>query len=294
MFFTDLVVAAGAPHTEVLAALWELVWAGAITNDTLAPVRALLWPKRGSGPSPRGIRRLPAESAGRWSLVRHVAQGETAAALTARARARAEGFLQRLGIVTREGVAAEDIAGGFSAVYPVLRALEETGRVRRGYFVEGLGAAQFALPGAAERARAERERRDEPVVAILAASDPAQPYGATLAWPREDGGSRKPFQRVAGARVVFVDGIPVVYLDRAHKGLMTLTGASDKSALRQALNALANDGPSLGLRGLSIERVDGSPAGESALAEALQDAGFVRGFRGFSRRPERAWSPAHA
>jgi ATP-dependent Lhr-like helicase len=293
-FFTDLVVAAAAPYQEVLEALWDLVWDGAVTNDTLAPVRALSWHRRPNTALPGGrVGRLPPESAGRWSLVRRTAPEESRAALTARSHARAGAFLERLGIVTREGVAADDLAGGFSAVYPVLKAMEDAGRVRRGYFVEALGAAQFALPGAAERLRAEREAPEEPIAVVVSAVDPAQPYGATLPWPRDDAESRKAYQRVPGARVVLVDGVPVLYLDRSHRGLLTFPGNED-SALFEAARALSGDGVSLGAKGLSIERIDGAPADESQLAAVLLDLGFARGFRGLTKRPERAEAAAHA
>jgi ATP-dependent Lhr-like helicase len=295
LFFSDLVGATNAPYQEVLDAIWELVWAGAVTNDTLAPVRALAWPKRAGGPGPRGrMNKLPAESAGRWSLVRRLPFDESRARVTARAHARAEVLLERLGIVTREGVAADDLPGGFSAVYPVLKGMEDAGRVRRGYFVEGHGAAQFCLPGAAERVRGERELPDEPVTVVLAATDPSQPYGATLAWPRDEAEARKPYQRVPGARVVLVDGTPLLYLDRSHRGLMTFPAAADERLALLALLGLARDGVALGNKGLSIERVDGIPATESGLAPLLREAGFAQGFRGFTRRPERAEAMAHA
>ncbi|MGE3075714.1 MAG: DEAD/DEAH box helicase [Dehalococcoidia bacterium] len=294
-FYNDLVVAAGAPPAEVLEALWDLVWAGAVTNDTLAPVRALNWPRRASSTPSRGrMHRLPPESAGRWSLVRPGPADESRQALTAASHAKAEAFLERLGIVTREGVSGEDLPGGFSAVYPVLKAMEDAGRVRRGYFVEGLGAAQFALPGAAERVRAERELPDETIVTVLSATDPAQPYGATLAWPRTEGDARKTYQRVAGARVVLVNGDPVLYLDRGHRGLLTFPAAESEDLLAEAINALSIDPIALGSKGLSIERIDGLPAAESSLAASLLDAGFAKGFRGFTRRPLRSEAFAHA
>ncbi|MGB4861833.1 MAG: hypothetical protein WBO97_05195, partial [Tepidiformaceae bacterium] len=203
-------------------------------------------------------------------------------------------FLDRLGIVTREGVAAEDVVGGFSAVYPVLKAMEDAGRVRRGYFVEGLGAAQFALPGAAERVRAERDLPDEPTVAILSATDPAQPYGATLAWPRNEGDSRKAYQRVAGARVVLVNGEPVLYLDRGKRGLLTFPATASEDLLREAVQALGADPISLGSKGLALERIDGEPAVDSPIAAVLLDSGFAKGFRGYTKRPLRAEEMAHA
>ena len=195
-FYRDLLVAAHDAASErgepvpseraTLDALWDLAWAGAVTNDTFAPLRALRWrrPAGGGGPR-RGVRLVPPEAAGRWSLVRdsHAPAGSAGAApsSTARLHARALALLERQGVVTREGVLAEAVPGGFAAVYPVLRELEERGRVRRGYFVERLGGAQFALPGAVERLRAARRppsaEPDLAAILVLAAADPAQPYG---------------------------------------------------------------------------------------------------------------------
>ncbi|HEY8167181.1 MAG TPA: DEAD/DEAH box helicase, partial [Candidatus Limnocylindrales bacterium] len=222
-FYRDLVAAvAAAPREsgesapgqrEVLDALWALVWAGLVTTDTFAPLRALRWGRRGSRtdrPRPGVARAGPPEAAGRWSLVRDARQ--SAAALTGRdpspterRHALATRLLERQGIVTRDGVAGEGIAGGFGAVYPILRELEERGRVRRGYFVEGLGGAQFALPGAVDRLRAARGAADAGEVAravVLAMTDPANPWGAALPWPRRDDADRRPLPRAAGASVV--------------------------------------------------------------------------------------------
>ena len=189
-FYRDLHRAAGGgPDREVLDALWDLVWAGEVTNDTFAPLRALRWKRTGGG----GTRRArpgrltalgPPEAAGRWSLVE-----PPTGTPTERLHAQSLALLERYGVLTREAVAAEGLDGGFSAVYPVLRALEDAGRIRRGYFVDGLGAAQFALPGALDRLRSARdaaERADAAEVLVLAAADPANPYGAALSWPRRD------------------------------------------------------------------------------------------------------------
>jgi len=185
LFFVDLQAATGAFSEELLAAVWELVWAGLVTNDTLAPLRSIL-----AGPQARrqahrrtrpvqGRRSGPPGSEGRWSLL------PTAAAVsdTQRRTALAMQLLERYGVLTREMVHAEGIPGGFAAVYEVLKALEERGRVRRGYFVAGLGATQFALPGAADRLRALRDCAESPATLLLAATDPANPYGAALPWP---------------------------------------------------------------------------------------------------------------
>ena len=159
-FYREIFAAAGGgSDREVLDALWDLVWAGEVTNDTFAPLRALRWRRPARDPRRRPARLTslgPPEAAGRWSLVR---DGEDAAAVdvTATLHAWTMALLERHGVLTREAVAAEGLHGGFAGVYPILRALEEAGRVRRGYFVEGLGAAQFALPGAVDRLRAVRD-----------------------------------------------------------------------------------------------------------------------------------------
>ena len=181
-FFPQLraAVAEARNDDELLDALWDLVWAGEVTNDTFAPLRALSLPRSRSRRSPRPGRVLalgPPRAAGRWSLVADLVGEERSP--TERGHALATTLLERHGVVTREAVVAEGIAGGYASVYPVLRAMEESGRARRGYFVAGLGAAQFALPGAVDRLRAIRD--DEPTERLLAATDPAQPYGAALA-----------------------------------------------------------------------------------------------------------------
>jgi ATP-dependent Lhr-like helicase len=253
-----------------------------VTNDTFAPVRALAWPRR-HGPAPRPrAGGLPPEAAGRWSLITPL--DESAAAATSRVHALANALLDRYGVVTREAVAAEGIAGGFSAVYPVLKAMEEGGRIRRGYFVEGLGAAQFALPGAVERLRAERELPDEPDVRVLAATDPASPYGAALPWPRKDDAGRRGLQRAAGASVVLANGEAVLYMERGGRSVITLPAFEECGA--RAVAALATSPLAEG-RGLTIERIDGGPAGAAAARDTFESAGFVAGYRGLTYRPRR-------
>ena len=186
-------------------------------------------------------------------------------------------------MVSREAVAAEGVAGGYAAVYPVLRAMEESGRARRGYFVAGLGAAQFAIPGAVERLRAAREE-DEDATRILAATDPAQPYGAALPWPRWSDEDRRPLARAAGAYVVIVDGQPTVYLDRGGRSLQTLPAFADRemaAASLTALRGLLADGR---FRLLSLEKVDGQPLADSPHADVLEAAGFQRSYRGWLLR----------
>ncbi|MBW3618997.1 MAG: DEAD/DEAH box helicase [Actinobacteria bacterium] len=285
-FWPDLLVASGVPDDQlVLDALWDLVWAGEVTNDTFAPIRGLLAGKpratRGR-PRPGRVRRLgPASAAGRWSSTeRLVAPGGNRAPATAAALARAEQLLERHGVVTRESVRAEAILGGFSVVYPVLKAMEETGQVRRGYFVEGLGGAQFALPGAVDRMRTYRDVPEDagPDVAVLAATDPAQPYGAALAWPVSDG---RP-ARAAGAYVVLVDGEPALYLERGARSVATFPTTEAHAAV--ALDALAGLVRRGRLRKLDLAKVDGQPIHDTVWPERLEAAGFTAGHRGFTLR----------
>ena len=307
-FYREIHAAAGGgPDREMLDALWDLVWAGELTNDTFAPLRALRWarPGREAKRRPGRLTSLgPPEAAGRWSLtgssdnavgapdgagaVPVPATGPIAAPTpTERAHALALALLERHGVLTREAVAAEGVFGGFSAVYPVLRALEEAGRIRRGYFVDGLGAAQFSLAGAIDRLRSVRDPSEEPSrarVHLLAAADPANPYGAALAWPRRDDADRRAFARVAGAYVVLVDGVATVFLERGGRSLAVLPAADDPGvaglALR-ALGALVADGR---MRELLVAKVDGQPIAESPWRPLLLEAGFVPGYRGLALR----------
>jgi ATP-dependent Lhr-like helicase len=203
---------------------------------------------------------------------------------TERGHAMAMSLLERHGVVTREAVMAEGLQGGFSAVYPVLKAMEEAGRARRGYFVAGLGAAQFALPGAVDRLRAERVVPEERRVVLLAAADPAQPYGAALPWPRRDD-ERSPVQRAVGAYVVLVDGDAVLYVERGGRSLVTLPAADDAEVLAAALPALGELLQPIGpLRELVIERVDRDPVASSQMAEPLREIGFRQAYRGWVLR----------
>jgi ATP-dependent Lhr-like helicase len=298
-FYRELHTAAGGgPDRDVLDALWDLVWAGEITNDTFAPLRALRWkrPARsGARPRPGRLTALgPPEAAGRWSLVESDPVGGALGA-TARLAAHAQVLLERYGVVTREAVISEGAAGGFAAVYPVLATLEEAGRIRRGYFVEGLGGAQFAQPGAIDRLRAVREApasARERRVHLLAAADPANPYGAALAWPRRGDDDRRVFARAAGAYVVLVDGLSAVYVDRGGKSIQTLApydAPEVASAALGALGGLLATGPASAadgrLRELVISKVDGEPVAGSPHREALLAAGFVAGYRGLVLRP---------
>ena len=271
-FFREVFSAAGGPtDAAVLEALWDLVWSGEITNDTLTPLRLRVQRRSRTRRPPHLTRGGPPEAAGRWSLV---ARG---APTTERAHALALMLLERHGVVTRESVLGEGVPGGFAAVYPVLRAMEEAGKIRRGYFVEGLGAAQFALPGAVDRLRAERTPVDGPTVHLLAAADPANPYGATLVWP-----SARRLQRVSGAYIVLVDGEPALYLERSRKGLITLPAFED--ATTHALGALRRVAENSPRRELVLDHLDGEPALNSPLRPLLEQAGFVREYLGLTLR----------
>jgi ATP-dependent Lhr-like helicase len=271
-FFREIFSAVGGPtDAAVLDALWDLVWSGEITNDTLTPLRMRLL-RRAKTRRPLNLARTgPPEAAGRWSLV------PVAAAGTDRSHALALSLLERHGVVTRESVLGEGVAGGFASVYPVLKAMEEAGKIRRGYFVEGLGAAQFALPGAVDRLRAERTPVDGPTNQLLAVADPAHPYGSTLAWPKG-----KKVQRVGGAYIVLVDGEPALYVERSRKGLVTLPGFEQYGP--HALGALRRMAENSTRRELAIERVDGEPSLGSALRPLLEQAGFQREYLSLTLR----------
>ncbi len=204
---------------------------------------------------------------------------------TERLAAQARQLLDRYGILTREAALAEGIEGGFAAVYPVLRAMEESGRCRRGYFVAGLGGAQFALPGAVDRLRADR-RGSLGDVWVLAATDPANPFGATLPWPKPgdvgDGGRRP--SRVPGAYVVTLHAEPALYVERGGKGLVALrepfaAAAEPAPWLRQALQALADHVRRGRLRRLGLERFGGEPVVGSSVESLLVEVGFRQGPR---------------
>ncbi|HSJ51861.1 MAG TPA: DEAD/DEAH box helicase, partial [Actinomycetota bacterium] len=279
-FWPELAAAAAvADERAVLSALWDLVWGGEVTNDTLAPLRSFVAarPRRARPavrPRPGALRRTgPAAAAGRWSLVDPLL--EPAASPTESAYARATQLLERHGVLTREAVLAEGASGGFAGVYGVLRALEESGKARRGYFVDGLGAAQFAAPGAVDHLRALREP-DPARVVTLAAADPAQPYGAALAWPESAG---RP-ARTAGAYVVLSDGVPVAFLERGARSVLTFEKGSPAD-WADALASLVKDGR---IRRIELARIDGEPAGSSPVAGALREAGFVDGYRGLVLR----------
>ena len=284
-FFTDLLVDVDLPPEALQEALWDLAWAGEATNDAFAPLRAprlalaRAQRERGGG-AQRGrfaARRgggAAAQVQGRWSLTAALFR-EPVDPMTRR-RALAELLLERYGIVTREQVLAEGIQGGFSAIYSELSQLETLGVARRGYFVEGLGGAQFALPGAVERLRGLGSKDEPPLV--LAAVDPAQPYGAALAWPKRlNGDSRRP-ARVAGAYVVLIDGEPILYLERGGRGLQTLV-ARDDPRIEAGLSGLAGQVQRGAIKRMALEKIDGESAIGSPLGRMLLAVGFREGPR---------------
>ncbi len=276
LFWDGLLGATGLDDATALPALWDLVWSGEVTNDSWAPLRA---ERRYQPPRPdRRARRFsrtrahrPTATQGRWSP----AAGLFAGGEPDR-RAFAELLLERHGIVVRDAVRAEGIPGGYSAVYGELRALETLGSCRRGYFVEGLGGAQFALGGAVERLRELRPRDgDEPEPLVLAAADPAQPYGAVLPWPKRAGARAA---RVAGAHVVLLGGEPALFVERGGRSLVPLRDP-DEEWLRPALAALVGFVRRGGARRLAVERFDGEPVAETLAMPLLVEAGFLAGPR---------------
>ncbi|NVI33316.1 ATP-dependent helicase [Streptomyces sp. CAI-17] len=316
LFFRQIADQVRAAHPtasdQALAdAVWELAWSGRLTNDTVAPLRALLGSGRTAGSTahrarrsvPRGrfgaltaaprpaSRTGPPTVAGRWSLLPPLEPDPTL-----RAHALARTLLDRHGVVTRGAVAAEGVEGGFSAVYRVLSAFEDSGQARRGYVVEGLGAAQFAMDGAVDRLRAsataaEREVCGTPRQAlVLAAADPANAYGAALPWPEPPSGAGHKPGRKAGAMVVLVDGELAMYMERGGKTLLAWpsTTPDDPSApdprLEGAAHALAGSAAGGSLGTVTVERVNGEPALTSPVGTYLENAGFHATPRGLRLR----------
>jgi ATP-dependent Lhr-like helicase len=290
-----------ATDDELLAALWDLVWAGEVTNDSFAPVRSAIAgrgsrsgstrghgrPYAGGRPRPGRLTRLgPPAGQGRWSLVASLRTASPSP--TEATHAQALQLVERYGVVTREAVLAEGLAGGFSGVYGVLKVLEERGQVRRGYFVDGLGAAQFAVPGAIDRLRAVRDTPDlaidpddVPPPIVLAATDPAQPYGAALAWPPSAG---RP-ARSASAIVVLRAGTPLVWFDRRAHHLQRFPAGERDAAWVDSLVALVKYGR---VRSIEVRKVDslavGDPDVSASVLDGLRTAGFADGYRGLTLR----------
>ncbi|MCX4769390.1 MULTISPECIES: DEAD/DEAH box helicase [unclassified Streptomyces] len=291
------------PH--LADALWDLTWSGRLTNDTLAPLRSLLGSGRTAGSTahrarrnvPRGrygsltaaarpaSRTGPPTVSGRWSLL-PAAEPDP----THRAHALARTLLDRHGVVTRGAVQAEGVEGGFSAAYRVLSVFEDNGQARRGYVVEGLGAAQFAMDGAVDRLRAASTARDRrepgaaPQALVLAAADPANAYGAALPWPEPpDGAGHKP-GRKAGSLVVLVDGELTLYMERGGKTLLAWPTDPEDPALQAAAAALAAAARAGALGTVTVERTNGASALTSPLGRTLESTGFLATPRGLRLR----------
>jgi ATP-dependent Lhr-like helicase len=272
-FFRDLYDAAGGGDPdEVIDSLWDLVWAGHVTNDTFGPVRAYVGRRRRrSSGRPSLSSRFPDHAQGRWSSTESLAASTPDT--TAHHAAWAELLLDRHGVVTRPTVLAEGFPGGFTALYPVFSHLEETGRIRRGYFVEGLGGSQFALPGAVDRLRAGTGTG----LVVVSATDPANPYGGALPWPdRAD----TRLARDAGAYVLLYDGDLIGYLDKGRRGLTLLGISADH--LGEVSRALAEVAGRH--RRLTLRTVNGEPASSSSLAAPLSEWGFATAPRGLTFR----------
>jgi ATP-dependent Lhr-like helicase len=296
-FFRQLASTAGSSDDKALsAALWDLAWDGRVGNDTLAPLRALTRggrsahrlkraPARVRGARPRlstaALRTAPPDVAGRWFLL-----PEREPDPTKRAHAVAESLLERHGVVTRGAVMSERTPGGFAAAYKVLSAFEETGRCRRGYFVEGLGAAQFGTAGAIDRLRThlrDSDRPEKPTALALAATDPANPFGAALPWPPQESGHRP--GRKAGAIVVLVDGTLTLYVERGGKTLLTFS--EDEELVAHGIEALGRVVREGALGRLTVEKADGvSILGQDSdvLRRAMESAGFIATPRGLRLR----------
>ncbi|MFP3987520.1 ATP-dependent helicase [Streptomyces sp. E11-3] len=300
-----------ATDPQLADALWELAWSGRLTNDTLAPMRALLGSGRTAGstahrakrPVPRGrygsltaaarpaSRTGPPTVAGRWSLL-----PDREPDPTLRAHARARTLLDRHGVVTRGAVAAEGVEGGFAATYRVLSAFEDSGQARRGYVVEGLGAAQFAMDGAVDRLRAAASARDRgdshegTRATVLAAADPANAYGAALPWPEPPAQAGHKPGRKAGSLVVLVDGVLALYMERGGKTLLVWPTdpedqtAADDPRLHTATEALAAAARAGTLGTVTVERINGTASLTSPLGRLLEAAGFHATPRGLRLR----------
>jgi len=318
-FFTQLHESVGGGYPgESLDALWSLVWRGLVTNDSLHPLRAYVTRpesarsnrKQHQNGTFRSRRTVPATAQGRWSLIESRNRAETliAPSATESTHALALQLLNRYGVLLRECAAAENIPGGFSAIYPVLKALEESGRIRRGYFVAGLGATQFALPAAVDLLRSLRNAPTIPdsgkaEFVLLAATDPANPYGSTLKWPElppesEDTESApRMLTRAAYAQVVLCAGRLVAWLRRSNPNLLVFLPADEpeRSQIAEGLakflaelgqSRLQQDQAGSHHSGYLISTINGLPVATHPIARALQEAGFHPGPLGMHlRRP---------
>jgi ATP-dependent Lhr-like helicase len=278
-FFHDIQRAVGGFPPDVLAALWELIWAGEVTNDTLQPLRSIA--RGGDADRRRGVRvsRVLPGSEGRFSLLTYDPVSETERRL-----AIVERLLLRHGVLMRDAIKAEGIVGGFSSIYEVLKAMEDSGRVRRGYFVEGLGAAQFLQPGLEERLRGERSARAETHAWLLASSDPASPFGLNLPWPSA---SARPM-RAPGANVVIgADGRALAWIARREHSVLTFFREPEREREEDAgvVAATLQRSVDRGERRVYlVAKIDGEDAARTVLGRALVAAGFRATSRGLLQR----------
>ena len=296
----------GGFQNESLEALWNLVWRGLITNDSLQSLRAYTHRETGSARKParrvhnqaanfRSRRTTPPTAQGRWAL--HPAALQKDRNGTEWSYAEAHQLLQRYGVVFRETAHAENLPGGFSAIYDVMKALEESGKVRRGYFAAELGATQFALPAALDLLRSLRSKRadSDPEMVVLAATDPANPYGALLRWPQPaDGGS---LTRTVGSRVVLADGALVAYLRRGNPNIQVFLPEEEPQrgqimrslaryfvVIAQTQGRFGDESAERGGVGMFIQTINGINVAEHPMARVLLDAGFQPAPMGFNLR----------
>jgi ATP-dependent helicase Lhr and Lhr-like helicase len=301
IFFSEIARVLGGFPAELEAGLWELVWSGEVTNDTLEALRGRRAAKS------KGPRRRPGRVqtrsgtdprlSGRWSLRR--ARWMSMPSTTERRTASARMFVDRYGVVGRESIEAEGLPGGFSEVYDVLKSMEEGGRLRRGYFIAPMSATQFAVPGAVDRLRALRDLARHTRTVVLASTDPANAYGAALPWPSyaasrsESGDTGMGPQRVAGALVVLHDGELIGWLGRTQETLLTwIDPQEDGTSARELADALAGLVEKGTRKVLWLRTIDGAPPTESPLLGAFVAAGFTGGARGLHRRGSPRQGPA--
>jgi ATP-dependent Lhr-like helicase len=307
-FFGPLHAALGGgfpPETQ--GALWELVWSGLVSNDTFHPVRALLRTSEAKrdraalseGPpgSPEFLRRMRSraggggQAQGRWSLVRSgITEPPNVTQWSANI---ARQLLVRHGLVMRETAIAENVPGGYQTIYPALKTMEDSGWIRRGMFVAGLGAAQFAMPSAVDTLRSSRVNPQNPEAVFLVATDPANPYGTVLAWPRttkaEESFETHGMSRTSGAGVILVNGMLAAFLRRRNPSLRVFLPENDPER-SQVARELAKKLAELAIRqqgrrsGLLIGEIDDVPAREHFLARFFEEAGFVNTALGFQMR----------
>jgi ATP-dependent Lhr-like helicase len=276
-FFAQIQDALGGFANDVVDALWNLVWRGVITNDTFHALRAYTRPKK--APRTQGFRSrriAPPSTQGRWSLL-----PPPRGSATERASAIAHQLLARYGIIVREAAAVESVPGGFSAIYPVLKAMEESGRIRRGYFVAGFGATQFGSAGALDLLRSNREEPDEPETVMLAATDSANPYGALLKWPAPG------LMRVPGASVILVNGLLGAYVGRGEKQLSVFLPEDEPmrgTVAREIARVLASLVTNGSRRATLISEINDAPASKSSLGPYLAEAGFAATGLGYQMR----------